>query len=161
MKRCVLIAALAAVAIFVVVPAASPAPGKDYKGPACANITSGGGSYTGTAGSTATVDFTVQYAAPVCSSISYTFVVTDQAGTVLANGVSSTTCTLEDPKGGCLDFTATLTNAPSVVCVYATTGHKNGKQTDYAPDFNDPTCAGPTPEVSLAIGNASGAGGFR
>jgi hypothetical protein len=160
-KRLVSIAALAAAVAVTVVPAASPASGKDYTGPKCANITSGMGGYTGTAGSTGTVDFVVQYAAPVCSSITYTFAITDQTGALIANATADATCTPEVAGGGCLHFTATLQSAPSTVCVYSTTSHKNGNQTDYAPDFNDPTCAGPTPELSLAIGNASGAGIFR
>jgi hypothetical protein len=161
MKRCILIAALAAAAILVVVPAASPAPGKDYKGPACANITNGDGGYTGTAGMTATVDFVVQYAAPVCSGLTYTFGITNQTGASLATATSDSNCTPEVAGGGCLHFTATLANAPGAVCVYATTGRKNGNQTDYAPDTADPTCTTPTPERSLTIGSAGGAGGFR
>jgi hypothetical protein len=161
MKWSVCIAAFAAVALLVVVPAASPASGHDYKGPKCLNITGGGGGYPGTAGGTATVDFTVQYAAPVCADATYSFFVTDQQGHLLATGTSDTNCIAEPATGGCLHFVAAVTNAPSTVCVYTTTSPKNGNSSDYAPDTRDPTCSGPTPELSIAIGTAPGAGIFR
>ena len=161
MRRCVLIAALAAAVVLVVVPAASPASGKDYKGPACANITGGDGGYSGTTGGTATVDFVVQYAAPVCSGITYAFFVTSQTGESLGIATSGGDCTPEVAGGGCLHFTATVNSAPTTVCVYETTGHKNGNQTDYAPDTPDSTCTTPTPERSISMGGAGGAGGFR
>ena len=97
-KRLVSIAALAAAVAVIVVPAATPASGKDYTGPKCANITSGMGGYTGTAGSTGTVDFVVQYAAPVCSSITYAFAVTDQTGAVIGNGDLGPVADGERPK---------------------------------------------------------------
>lgn len=161
MKRCVLIAAFAAAAILVVVPAASPASGHDYKGPKCLNITNGGGSYAGALGGTATVDFTIQYAAPLCSTGTYSFFVTDQQGNALGTVTADTNCTLEVATGGCLHFVDSVTNAPQTVCVYATTSQKNGNSSDYAPGSNDSSCAGPTPELSLALNTGAGAGIFR
>jgi hypothetical protein len=160
-KRLIALAAVAAAIVFVAVPAASSGT-KDYKGPACNNITNGDGSYR-TTGGVPTVNFTVQYEAPQCSNTTYAFYVTDTAGNPLGSSTSgdSTACTPEASGGSCLNFVIPVSGGPGTVCVYATTEKKNGAINDSAPDAIDTSCSPTIPEQSIVLDTAPGIGGFR
>jgi hypothetical protein len=162
MKRGIALAALVVAVVFVAVPTASSGT-KDYKGPACNNITNGDGSYFTATTGVATVDFTVQYGDALCSGTVYAFYVTDTGGALLASSTTgdSAACTPEVTGGSCLDFVLAVPSAPGTVCVYATTAKKNGGINDAAPDAGDPTCATSTPEQSMLLDAAPGIGGFR
>jgi hypothetical protein len=161
-KRFVLIASLVVGLAAVAAPVATPAAPGDAKGPACGNIVDGDGSYTGALGGAGTVDFTIQLQAPACSTVTYSFFVTDTSGAAIAaNGPvtqNSTTCTLTGSAGGCVEFVYNIASSLDPVCVYATTAIK-GHVVDYAPNLADPTCTGPSPAVSMALNGGSGASG--
>lgn len=161
MKRLIALAAVATAVVFVAVPAATSGT-KDYKGPACNNITNGDGSYRTTAG-VPTVNFTVQYEAAPCSNTTYAFYVTDATGALLGSSTSGdgTTCTPEASGGSCLTFVIPLPGGPGTVCVYATTEKKNGGVNDSAPDAIDTSCSPTIPEQSIVLDTAPGIGGFR
>lgn len=163
MKRLILIASLVLGLGLVAAPVATPAAPGDAKGPPCANITSGDGGYTGTLGGSGTIDFTIQLQAPVCSTVTYSFFVTDTSGNVIAatsSSQDSTTCTLEPSAGGCVEFAYNIESSPSTVCVYATTIF-HGHLVDHAPNVSDLSCTGPEPSISIALGNASAGGNFN
>jgi hypothetical protein len=147
-----LVLGLAAVAAPVATPAAP-----DTQGPTCGNIVNGEGTYSGTAGS-GSVDFTIQLAAAPCPFITYSFYVTDRDGNLITSSTdgSTTSCTVDQGAGGCVEYVLTTNSSPDFVCVYATTSIQ-GHIVDQAPDLADPTCQGPTP--SLSIGNGVGASG--
>jgi hypothetical protein len=161
-KRLIALAAVATAVVFVAVPAATSGT-KDYKGPACNNITNGDGSYFTSTTGVPTVDFTVQYGDALCSGTTYAFYVTDTSGNALgsSNSGDSAACTPETSGGSCVDFVVALSSGPGTVCVYATTEKKNGGINDYAPDAADPVCQTTTPEQSIVLGTSPGAGGFR
>jgi hypothetical protein len=157
-KRYVLTALLVLGLGAIAAPVATPAAGSDAKGPACGNITDGDGSYTGTSGGAGTVDFSIQLQAPACSTVTYSLFVTDTNGNAIASSSSpDSTCTAA-PGGGCAHFSLSTSSSPGVVCIYATTAIKS-HVVDYAPNANDPSCAGPTPSISAAINGGVGASG--
>jgi hypothetical protein len=161
-KRFVLIAWLVLGLAIVAAPVATPARPGDAQGPPCANITGGDGSYTGTLGGSGTIDFTIQLQAPTCSTVTYSFFVTDTAGNPItaASPSQDDVCTVEQSGGGCVHFVYGITSSPEIVCFYATTAIK-GHVVDHAPNGFDPSCTGPEPSVSISIGNASAGGNFN
>jgi hypothetical protein len=159
MKRLLVLALLALGLTIVVVPTASPARpgGADAQGPPCAEITNGDGAYS----LEGVIDFTVFLQTPVCSFVTYTFVVTDTDGnTITSVSPDAEVCTPETPSGGCVHFLADLGDSgPSTVCVYATTTI-GGHLVDRAPNMSDPFCPPSSPSISLAKGSGSASGGF-
>lgn len=155
MKRLILIASV--VVGLLAAPTATPAAPSDAQGPPCGNITNGDGSYTGTLGGTATIDFTVFLAAPACDFVTYSFYVTDTSGTpIAATGSTQDDACTPTSGGGCVHFEYTIAEAPSTVCVYAETSIK-GHLIDHAPSVSsDPSC--PAGSTSLTL-NGSGASG--
>ena len=163
MKRLILIASLVVGLGFVAAPVATPAAPSDAQGPPCGNIVDGDGTYTGTLNSAGAVDFTIQLQAPACSFATYSFFVTDTNGEPIAPSSpvtqDSTTCTLST-GAGCVQFVYNIASSPQTVCIYATTAIK-GHVVDHAPNGFDPSCTGPEPSLSVAIGNASAGGNFN
>jgi hypothetical protein len=160
-KRFLLIASLALALGFVAAPVATPAAPGDAQGPACANIVSGDGTYTGTLNSAGTVDFTIQLQAPACSPFTYSFFVTDTNGQPIAPSSpvtqDRTTCTLAD-GAGCVRFVYNIASSPQTVCIYATTAIKS-HLVDRAPNFSDTFCPGSSPSISADLTGGVGAGG--
>jgi hypothetical protein len=161
-KRLILIASLVLGLGLVAAPVATPAAPGDAQGPPCGNITSGDGGYTGTLGGSGTIDFTIQLQAPACSTITYSFFVTDTSGTPItpASLSQDVPCTPEQSGGGCVHFVYGITSSPQTVCVYATTAIK-GHVVDHAPNVSDLSCTGPEPSISISLGNASAGGNFN
>lgn len=156
MKRLIVLALLALGLTIVAVPTATPAAPGDAKGPPCANITSGDGFYS----LEGVIDFTVVLQAPACSFVTYSFVVTDTSGEVLATAspAGQQTCTPET-GGGCVDFSVTLAGAPSTICIYSTTSI--GRHlVDRAPNSTDNSCPNSGPSQSVLIDSSAAAGGF-
>jgi hypothetical protein len=159
-KRFLLIASFVLGLGFVAAPVATPAAPGDAQGPACGNIVSGDGSYTGTVAGSGTIDFTAQLQAPTCSFVTYSFFVTDTNGTVIdaSSLTQDSVCTPEASGGGCVHFVYDIASSPQTVCVYATTTIK-GHLVDLAPNFSDTFCPAPSPSISLDLNGGSGASG--
>jgi hypothetical protein len=159
-KRLILIASLVLGLGLVAAPVATPAAPGDAKGPPCANITSGDGSYTGTLGGSGTIDFTIQLQAPACSTVAYSFFVTDTTGDTIAAASSSQddVCTVEASGGGCLHFTYSIASSPANVCIYATTAIQS-HIVDSAPNASALDCTGPTSSIVATLNGGVGAGG--
>jgi hypothetical protein len=160
-KRLILIASLALGLCGLGAPVATPAAPGDAQGPACGNIVDGDGSYTGTLGGPGTVDFTIQLQAQACSTVTYSFFVTDTSGVAIAPSgpvvQDSQNCTLST-GAGCVRFVYNIASSPDTVCVYATTSIK-GHLVDRAPNFSDTFCPASSPSISIAINGGVGASG--
>jgi hypothetical protein len=160
-KRFLLIASLVLGLGFVAASVATAAAPGDAKGPPCGNIVDGDGTYTGTANSAGTVDFTMQLQAPACSTVTYSFFVTDTSGAPIdpSSPVTqdTTTCTLTTGLG-CVHFVYNIAASPQTVCIYATTTIK-GHLVDRAPNFSDTICPASSPSISFALNGGSGASG--
>ena len=149
MKRLILIASLVLGLSFVAAPVATSAAPSDAQGPACGNITNGEGTYTSTGG----VDFTVSFAKPTCSFVTYTFTVTDTSGNTITpvSSTSSTDCTPDTAGGGCIHYVDTLpSGSPTVVCLSAAT-YIQGHLVDLAPNTS--------PSTFCLVQDGSGASG--
>jgi hypothetical protein len=133
MKRIALFALLVtAIGAVVATPLAS-ATKDDARGPACADIIGGGnggndGFYANGDG-TGRFDMSMDLGAPACKNVKYTFYVSYNGGDFVAiSGVANgTTVTMPTQ-------TYTGVTATSNVCVYATSGSKDGDVFDRAPD---------------------------
>jgi hypothetical protein len=133
--------ALLAVGAAVAAALAVPSGAVDTKGPPCADITFGDGSYIAPS-----LDWRVELAAPSCAFVTYTIYIYDVSGqTLLAtetiSGVSGETS---------LNFGHTLsgTNVPAVVCLVGETSIAR-HVADRAPDGE---CVPVTPDGSGGVG---------
>src|SRR5512132_1950048 len=146
MHRLLVLALLALGLTIMFAPTATPAAPGDAKGPPCANITNGDLGYS----PAGVIDATVFLQAPTCSFVTYSFVVTDTTGNVLAAlSPDAQICIPETPDGGCVHFSVDLGDSgPSPVCVYATTS-VGGHEIDRAPNSFDTSCPPSSPSVSL------------
>jgi hypothetical protein len=157
MKRLLVLALLALVALGVTTTLAPAASTSDAKGPPCANVTNGDGGYA----STGVLDFTVFVQNPACSFVTYSFVVTDTSGDVITPISATQPDCIPEPGGGCVRFVYDLgTSAPTTVCVYATTSIQ-AHIVDRAPNASDPTCPASSPSTSLTMDAGGAAGGFN
>ena len=138
MKRFLaLLAVVAAAAAALAVPSGAV----DTKGPPCANITFGDGSYIAP-----TLDWRIDLKAPSCSFVTYTLEIYDLSGTTLL-----ATETITNTEGAAsLNFSHTFTsNAPTDgVCLVGTTSIAN-HVADRAPDGE---CVPVTPDGSGGVG---------
>jgi hypothetical protein len=120
----------------------------DTKGPACADIASGGPAGDAPGGydqGTGQVTFGIDLSKPACQSVTYTlYVLNSDTDPTLVTSTSSYTVPSDNPTGAI--FTVNLTGGDNdgLVCVYATTSAGGGKHLfDQAPNPNadgTPSC---------------------
>ena len=146
-RTAVLAALMGAVAIVLGLPTVASTAAPDVRGPKCADIQLVGLSYTGTLGGTATVQGTlVTPQAPSCQGAVYT----------VYAGTQSLTFTGDATTDAFGPFTFTVQNAPSTICVYATSQlNANAVAADTAPDT---ACSDPS--TYLVLNGGGGASGF-
>jgi hypothetical protein len=161
MKR-LLVLALAMFGFSIVTAQTAAAPG-DAKGPPCSNITNAARVYNSQG-----VDVTISLQAPVCSFVTYSFVVLDpstgsQLGSSSTPDMTDATnpaCTPDLAGEGCVHFNIPISNGPDTVCIYAETSIQ-GHVADHAPNLSDSVC--PASPASRSVGKTGvGAdGGFN
>ena len=156
MKKLVLLALAAAT---VVAAALAPVAGAaaDAKGPPCANIINGDGSYT----LTYVLHFEYAVKAPACADATYSLLVYDTSGTLITTLSPSTSgCTTLDPTiyPNCFAFDESLTSfgSPETICVVGQTTIR-GRTVDTAPDQPSAGCA---KGFALTAGGSGGTSGF-
>jgi hypothetical protein len=146
-RRLIAIAALAVTAAAVLgLPAVGSSAAPDVRGPKCADIMLTSFSYTGTPGGSATVQGVLTTPqAPSCQGAVYT---------VYVDGLSQTFT--GDGSWDSQVFTFTVENAPSTICLYATSQlNVNAVAADTAPDT---ACS--DPNTHLVLNGGGGASGF-
>jgi len=132
MKKLAVFAALGAALALAIGSYSLAAPGKDYSGPKCTDISGGfGDGYTTPGGGTeAFVNWTITVSVPSCKTADYTlnvingatFTVTSQ--TLAGNGSQVLSFSIDMGPAG---------SAPQNVCIYATSRNGNSVS-DRAPD---------------------------
>jgi|SRR5215211_1399253 len=150
-KRTAAIAALVGAAVVVLgLPTVATTAAPDVRGPKCADIMLVSLSYTGTPGGSATVQGVLTTPeAPSCRGAVYTVYVVD-------GGTQSITFTGDAETQAFGPFTFTVENAPSTICVYATSQlNANAVPADTAPDT---ACS--DPNTYLVLNGGGGASGF-
>lgn len=149
-KRIAALLALTAAAVVALGLPTAGAPARpgdsDTHGPPCSDIRLVGLSYTGTEGGTALVEGTlITPQAPSCEGAVYTVFVDGES-------VEFTGDALNDA----FPFSITVENAPSTICVYATSQlNENAIAADTAPDT---ACSDPS--TGLVLNGGGGASGF-
>jgi hypothetical protein len=146
-KRIAAIAALGgAVAIVLGLPTVASTAPPDVRGPKCADIMLVSFSYTGTLGGSATVQGVLTTPqAPSCQGAVYTVYVDGQSQAFTGDGSWDSQV-----------FTFTVENAPSTICLYATSQlNVNAVAADTAPDT---ACS--DPNTHLVLNGGGGASGF-
>ena len=150
-KRTAVLAALTgAAAIVLGLPTVASTAPPDVRGPKCADIQIVSLSYSGTPGGTATVQgVLITPQVPSCRGAVYTVYVVD-------GGTQTITYTGDAETQAFEPFTFTVENAPSTICLYATSQlNANAVPADTAPDT---ACS--DPDTLLVLNGGGGASGF-
>ena len=143
MKRIVKAALAASMLTLSLVSLASAAK-PEATGPNCADIDDGAG--VTSEGSTAgrwDLNFLVTYAAPTCTSISYTFAVFENQARYVAGDPALASASVQGNGTTQLVFSFANVDDDNTVCVRATTTSPGGKVHDEAPGPNSCMEVGP------------------